>query len=59
MRCVLELIKVIKTNIDFHISCKVNAYDGRKGGIDAEESIEMCKLKPFTDLQVTGRIRWR
>ena len=44
MRCVLELIKVIKTNIDFHISCKVNAYDGRKGGIDAEESIEMCKL---------------
>ena len=44
MRCVLELIKVIKTNLDFHISCKVNAYDGRKGGIDAEESIEICKL---------------
>ena len=44
MRIVLELVKVIKNNLDFHVSCKVNAYDGRKGGIDAAESIEICKL---------------
>ena len=44
MRLVLELIKVIKTNLKFHVSCKVNAYDGRKGGIDINESIEICKL---------------
>ena len=44
MRLVLELVKVMKSNLDFHIGCKVNAFDGRKGGIDAEESIEICKL---------------
>ncbi|MBO5841348.1 MAG: NADH-dependent flavin oxidoreductase [Methanobrevibacter sp.] len=44
MRLVLELVKVIKTNLDFHVSCKINAYDGRNGGIDKDESIEMCKL---------------
>lgn len=44
MRLVLELIKVMKNNLSFHISCKVNAFDGRKGGIDAKESIEICKL---------------
>ncbi len=44
MRLVLELIKVMKTNLNFHIGCKVNAFDGRKGGIDARESIEICKL---------------
>ena len=44
MRIVLELIKVIKDNFDFHISCRVNASDGRKGGIDYNESIEMCRL---------------
>jgi 2,4-dienoyl-CoA reductase-like NADH-dependent reductase (Old Yellow Enzyme family) len=27
-----------------HVNCRVNAYDGRKGGIDASESIEMCRL---------------
>ncbi len=44
MRLVLELVKVMKSNLDFHIGCKVNAFDGRKGGIDAGESIEICKL---------------
>ncbi|WP_407378707.1 NADH-dependent flavin oxidoreductase [Methanobrevibacter sp.] len=44
MRLVLELVKVIKANLDFHVSCKINANDGRKGGIDSEESIEICKL---------------
>ena len=55
-RLILELIKVMKNNFDFHISCKVNAFDGRKGGIGAGESIEICKLleKVGTDsIQVT------
>ncbi|MBQ6511261.1 NADH-dependent flavin oxidoreductase [Methanobrevibacter sp.] len=43
-RIVLELIKVMKNNFNFHIGCKVNAFDGRKGGIDPSESIEICKL---------------
>ena len=56
MRFVLELIKVMKNNFDFHISCKVNAFDERKGGINAQESIEIFKLleKVGTDsIQVT------
>ena len=44
MRMVLEVIKVMKDNFNFHISCKVNAFDGRKGGIGEAESIEICKL---------------
>lgn len=43
-RIVLELIKVLKNNFNIHISCRVNAYDGRKGGIDQNESVEICKL---------------
>lgn len=68
LRLVLELIKVMKNNLDFHISCKVNAFDGRKGGIDARESIEICKLlekvgtdsiqitKPLSPLYFTKRV---
>ena len=68
MRLVLELIKVMKTNFDFHISCKINAFDGRKGGIDADESIEICKLlekvgcdsiqvtKPLSPLYFTKKV---
>lgn len=44
MRIILEAIKVIKDNFDLHINCRVNAYDGRKGGIDKKESINMCQL---------------
>ncbi|MBO7718878.1 MAG: NADH-dependent flavin oxidoreductase, partial [Methanosphaera sp.] len=43
-RIVLEMIKVIKDNTDLHVNCRVNAYDGRKGGIDIKESIEICRL---------------
>ena len=43
-RIVLELIKVLKNNFKMHINCHVNAYDGRKGGINQNESIEICKL---------------
>lgn len=44
MRILLEVIKVLKDNYDLHINCRINAYDGRKGGISADESILMCKL---------------
>ena len=44
MRLVLELIKVMKDNLNLHISCKVNSFDERKDGFDSAESIEVCKL---------------
>lgn len=44
MRIILEILKVIKSNYNIHINCKLNPSDGRKGGISFEESMEMCKL---------------
>ncbi|WP_458453481.1 oxidoreductase [Methanobrevibacter sp.] len=44
MRLVLELIKIMKDNLDLHISVKINSFDGRKGGFDSNESLEACKL---------------
>ena len=44
MRLVLELIKVMKDNLDLHISCKVNTFDERKDGFTSQESLESCKL---------------
>ena len=44
MRLVLELIKVMKDNLDLHISVKVNSFDERKDGFDSKESLEACKL---------------
>lgn len=43
MRIVLELVKVMKDNLDFHVSCKVNTFDERKDGFDSQESLEACK----------------
>ena len=44
MRLVLELIKVMKDNLDLHISVKINSFDERKDGFDSKESLEACKL---------------
>lgn len=44
MRMVLELVKVMKNNMDMHISVKVNSFDERKDGFDSQESLEACKL---------------
>lgn len=44
MRMVLELIRVMKDNLDLHVSVKVNTFDERKDGFDASESLEACKL---------------
>ncbi|WP_297981592.1 tRNA-dihydrouridine synthase [uncultured Methanobrevibacter sp.] len=43
-RMVLEIIKVIKSNYDLHITCRINPNDVRKGGITYDESIEIAKL---------------
>ncbi len=44
MRMVLELIRVMKDNLDLHVSVKVNTFDERKDGFDASESLEACRL---------------
>ncbi len=44
MRLVLELVKVMKDNLDLHISVKVNTFDERKDGFDSSESLEACRL---------------
>lgn len=44
MRLVLELVKVMKDNLDMHISVKMNTFDERKDGFDSTESLEACKL---------------
>lgn len=44
MRMVLELIRVMKDNLDLHVSVKVNTFDERKDGFDASESLDACKL---------------
>ena len=44
MRLVLELIKVMKDNLDLHVSVKVNSFDERKDGFDSKESLESCRL---------------
>ena len=44
MRLVLELVKVMKNNLDLHISVKVNIFDERKDGFTSQESLESCKL---------------
>ena len=50
MRIILEVLKVLKNNLNLHINMKVNAYDERKGGIDINESIQMCKLLEENDV---------
>ena len=44
MRLILELIKVMKDNLNLHISCKINMFDGKKEGFGINESIESIKL---------------
>ena len=44
MRMVLELVKVMKDNLDLHVSVKVNSFDERKDSFDSQESLEACKL---------------
>ena len=57
-RIVLEIIRTIKNNMDMHISLRINPTDGRKGGIDYKESMEIAKLlarNGADSIQLTGR----
>lgn len=38
-----EIIKVIKSTMEMHVSCRINPWDVRKGGITADESIAIAK----------------
>ena len=38
-----EIIKVIKSTMGMHVSCRINPWDVRKGGITADESIAIAK----------------
>ena len=58
MRIVLEIIKLIKKTIGFHVSCRINIEDVRKGGLTQEESMKMAKLlaeNGADSIQITGR----
>ena len=53
-----EIIKVIKKTMDMHVSCRINPWDVRKGGITADESIAIAREleKAGADsLQLTAR----
>lgn len=43
VRISAEIIKVIKKTMDMHVSCRINPWDVRKGGITADESIAIAK----------------
>ncbi|WP_407381421.1 tRNA-dihydrouridine synthase [Methanobrevibacter sp.] len=58
IRIVLEIIKLIKKTIGFHVSCRINIEDVRKGGLTQEESLKMAKLlaeNGADSIQITGR----
>ena len=58
LRIVLEIIQLIKKTIGFHVSCRINIEDVRKGGMTQEESKKIAELlaKHGADsIQITGR----
>lgn len=58
LRIILEIIQLIKKTIGFHVSCRINIEDVRKGGMTQEESMKIAKLlaKHGVDsIQITGR----
>lgn len=53
-----EIIKVIKKTMDIHVSCRINPWDVRKGGMTADESIAIaCELEKAgaDSIQLTAR----
>ncbi|WP_405295211.1 NADH-dependent flavin oxidoreductase [Methanobrevibacter sp.] len=58
VRISAEIIKVIKKTLDLHVSCRINPWDVRKGGVTADESIAIAREleKAGADsLQLTAR----
>lgn len=43
VRISAEIIKVIKKTMDMHVSCRINPWDVRKGGVTASESIAIAR----------------
>ncbi len=53
-----EIIKVIKKSMDMHVSCRINPWDVRKGGITADESIAIAselEKAGVDSIQLTAR----
>ena len=53
-----EIIKVIKKSMDMHVSCRINPWDVRKGGMTSDESIAIaCELEKAgaDSIQLTAR----
>ena len=44
LRIVLEIIKVIKSNTNLHINCRLNAFDIQKGGMTIDDTVEVAKI---------------
>lgn len=58
VRISAEIIKLIKQTIGFHVSCRINPWDVRKGGMTADESISIAKeleLAGADSIQLTAR----
>lgn len=58
LRIVLEIIQLIKKSIGFHVCCRINMEDVRKGGLTREESMKMAKIlaeNSADSIQITGR----
>ena len=58
MRIVVEIIKLIKKMVGCHISFRINAVDGRKGGMTLDESFEIAKIlaeNGADSVQITAR----
>lgn len=58
VRIVLEIIQLIKKTVGFHVSCRINMEDVRKGGMTQKESIRIAELLSqygADSIQITGR----
>lgn len=58
LRIVIEIIKLIKKTVGFHVNCRINTQDTRKEGMTPEESIKIAKLlaeNGSDSIQLTGR----
>lgn len=58
MRIVVEIIKLIKKMVGCHVSFRINAVDGRKGGMTLDESFKIAKILAEAgadSVQITAR----
>lgn len=58
MKIVVEIIKLIKKMVGCHVSFRINAVDGRKGGMTLDESFKIAKILAEAgadSIQITAR----